>query len=507
MQPIRLPKRVACNGLPDRVPEGILDGFLAAYTLGADLLLLDLGITKDGELVAGGARALQRMGVHQALGDLSLEEIKALDAGLGFQGRFEQGESVVAGQDTPWIRHGRQPVTSLATVFEVLLQLEGVMPVIARLDIAPGNARQTALDRLAKLTDQFDLAPNFGVATDEAGVAEVRTRCPHATPVLICPSGGNLPDVRDRALAGGMPVLVSYDEALAAIRGAPSAPVGNTSFPGAGDLVVVPGRDQRTTSATLARLQTLPSVWGIGCSDLMNTAVCPPLRGELFADSLREGCLDRQHWVAGYSRSNPDTTWSCTLDGFRVEVCQGGSYSGAGLVLAWPVRGDFEVQVEFDVSKPAQGTTLELCAINVNPGAFQNKPGEGRQPDHPAFDVHGGSPYVGTERDEDDGFRAICSRGSTILTEGRQNVYNFYGRDVGNPDARKGILRLVRRGVAWASFYCDENNPDWMGCGCLVNASMNSEVYVRMAAKHWIKDGKPAPANVVHFRSFMVSRR
>jgi len=507
MQTTRLPKRVACNGLPGRLPEGILDGFLAAYTLGADLLLLDLGMTKDGELVTGGQRALQRMGVPHALGDLTLEQVEALDAGLGFRGRFEQGESVLTGQDIPWVRHGRQPLTALATAFEVLLQVEGLMPVISRLDIAPGIARQTALDRLATLSEQLDLASGFGVTTDEAGVAEVRARCPDATPVLVCPSGGSLPVVRDRAQAGGMPVLASYDEALAAFPGTPAASAAGTVFPGAGDLIVVPEPNLRTNSAILTKLQALPQVWGIGFSDLMNVAVCPPPRRVLFADSLRGGSVNRRHWVAGYSRPNPDTTWSCTAEGFRVEVCQGGSYSGAGLVLAWPVHGDFDVQVEFNVGSPAQGTTLELCVINVNPGAFQTSPGQGRQPNHPAFDVHGGSPYVATERDESDGFRAICSRGCTILTEGRQNVYNFYGRDVGNPDARAGFLRLVRRGEAWASFYCDENNPDWMGCGSLVNASMNSEVYVRMAAKHWIKDGNPAPANIVHFREFVVSRR
>lgn len=505
MRMTRLPKRVGCNGLPCRVPEGILDGALAAYTLGADLLLLDLGMTKDGELVTGGQRALKRMGVPKALGDLTLAEVEVLDAGLGFRGRFEQGESVLTGQDTPWIQHGRQPVTPLATVFEVLLQIEGLMPVIARLDITPGTERRNALNRLAALSEQLDLAPGFGVATDEVGVAEVRALCPRATPVLVCPPGGSLSEVCERARTGGMPVLASYDQALAELPGTKAA--SDAAFPGAGDVVVIPDPDQRTSSAVLTKLQALPGVWGIGFSDMMNAAVCPPPRRALFSDSLRDGSVNRRHWVAGYSRSNPDTVWSCTSEGFRVEVCQGGSYSGAGLVLAWPVRGDFDVQVEFDVRNPAQGTTLELCVINVNPGAFQTRPGQGRQPDHPAFDVHGGSPYVGTERDESDGFRAICSRGSTILTEGRQNVYNFYGRDVGNPDARTGSLRLVRRGVAWTSFYRDENNPDWMGCGSLVNASMNSEVYVRMAAKHWIKDGNPAPANVVHFRDFVLARR
>ena len=505
MQMTRLPKRVACNGLPGRVPEGILDGFLAAYVMGADLLLLDMGITKDGELVTGGIKALQHMGVLQTLEDLTLEQVEILDAGRGFRGRFEQGESFVIGQDTPWVRYGNQPVTPLATAFDVLLQIEGLLPIIVRLDTTSGSARQRSLDRLAVLSGQFDLSLGFGVITDEAGVEEVRTRCPRAVPVLWCPSGGNLTAVREKARAGGMPVMAFYDEVITASPG--SLPATGATFPGPGDLIVIPGPDQITNPANLTGLQALTQLWGIGYSDLMNVSVCQPPKQVLFADPLQGASVNRRSWVAGYSRTNPDTVWSCTPQGFRVEMCQGGSYSGAGLVMAWPVRGNFDVQVHFEVSSPAQGTTLELCVINVNPGFFQTEPGQGRSPDHPAFDVHGGAPYVGTERDESDGFRAICSRGCTILIEGRQNLYNFYGRDVGNPDARTGTLRLVRRGMAWTSFYRDENNSDWMNCGSLINASMNSEVYVRMAAKHWIKDKKPAPANAVYFRDFVLSRR
>ena len=78
---------------------------------------------------------------------------------------------------------------------------------------------------------------------------------------------------------------------------------------------------------------------------------------------------------------------------------------------------------------------------------------------------------------------------------------------MGDREGTAGSLRLIRRGSCWSSWYRDHDNPDWMSCGSLVNESMNAEVWLRMAAKHWSKQGHEPPANRFWFRNFSVSLR
>lgn len=164
--------------------------------------------------------------------------------------------------------------------------------------------------------------------------------------------------------------------------------------------------------------------------------------------------VDQALWSAGYSHINQDTVIA-QHDGMCIDIREGGSYSGAAAVCLIPVHGRFDARVDFHVENPAQGTTFEMAAICIDPGYHHtNKSDLNTRNVNLTFDVHGAPPYASSERDEDDGFRCGWNNGFNLTKvdpdweAASVNMYNKYGRDVGNgdPDNPGGSLRLIRNG-------------------------------------------------------------
>ena len=239
-----------------------------------------------------------------------------------------------------------------------------------------------------------------------------------------------------------------------------------------------------------------------------------PPRRLLLDDPLKNGAVDRMHWTLGFSRPNRDTAIS--LNGALSFTLQdGGSYSGAAAVTSFPVRGDFDAQVSFRVHRPAQGTTFELAAIQIDPGPHRVSNAKlDRKSVHLTFDVHGAPPYASSERDEDDGFRIGWNNGPAILqVQGglpqSLNAYNKYGRDVGDGSGANpaGRLRLTRCGDIFNAYYSDKHNPNWVLSGSVAVPPLAREVYLRLGAKHWPKGGRKPPPNRVDWTDFKLYQR
>lgn len=91
---VQRPIVVAHRGVPSLAPENTMAGFELSYELGADLIETDILTTKDGQLVAIHDTTVDRTTDGTVrVGDLTLEEIKELDAGSYFGPEFE-GEEV-----------------------------------------------------------------------------------------------------------------------------------------------------------------------------------------------------------------------------------------------------------------------------------------------------------------------------------------------------------------------------------------------------------------------------
>ncbi|MBL4692665.1 MAG: hypothetical protein JKY92_04980 [Magnetovibrio sp.] len=220
--------------------------------------------------------------------------------------------------------------------------------------------------------------------------------------------------------------------------------------------------------------------------------------------------LDLSKWSAGYSHQNQDTLVKQD-DGFHIIINTGGRYSGGACLTANLVHGRFDARTRFSVTNPQQGTTFELAAICIDAGYnhMDNTDLNSRNVNL-TFDVHGAPPYASSERDEDDGFRIGWNNGfnltqiSSDWAAASVNMYNKYGRDVGNgeQDNPDGWLRLTRNGDVFTSFYKDRYNQAWVCSASALVQNMSKDVCLRLAAKHWNKGGNPAPGNHITFHEF-----
>lgn len=218
-------------------------------------------------------------------------------------------------------------------------------------------------------------------------------------------------------------------------------------------------------------------------------------------------------WSGGHA--NPSTEATIHLDGgLHIVFVEGSQYASAAVVTRAPLVGDFDARVRFSVTAPAAGTTFELAAIGIDPPrepaldqAQANAFTRSR-----VYDVHGAPPYVSSEYDEDDGWRIGWNRGSSAAERGddgqarSDNHYNRYGRSSAPAAARPlpGWLRLVRIGTDWAAYRLRDDGL-WVATGEVQRMNLPDAVFLRLAAKHWVKrrEGSAvAPANHVTFFDF-----
>lgn len=91
---IQRPIVVAHRGVPSLAPENTMAGYYLSYELGADLIETDLQQTKDGHIIVMHDATVDRTtNGTGAVADMTLEEIRSLDAGIKFGEEFA-GEKV-----------------------------------------------------------------------------------------------------------------------------------------------------------------------------------------------------------------------------------------------------------------------------------------------------------------------------------------------------------------------------------------------------------------------------
>lgn len=205
---------------------------------------------------------------------------------------------------------------------------------------------------------------------------------------------------------------------------------------------------------------------------------------------------NNKKWKFGYARIDNTETLVYQDNGFHIEIQEGLRYSGGSAVSAFPLRGNFTITVGFTITNLQTAGTMELAVINTYANrSYNNVKQTERQDD--SFDVHSSPPFVCVENDEADGFRVMNNLCSTTFT-------NRYNRDVGEGKCLKGYLRLDRVGPYFTGYYKDETLIEWVGCGSIINESLNDLVFIRIGAKHWEKGNRPYPANHVTFYDLKV---
>jgi len=504
----------AAGGESCCAPEDTLVAYWGAIGAGADGLAITLQLTADGTPVCfGGATLAQSCGDARSVADVTWKELRRLDAGTMFRSTEidERNQPKGAGDDTPWegIKSKQKPLyhPKLSEVLLLFGRRTGLL--LAFPPLKGGDTLKTLVQATCREVERFGLADHCVLAGDEATLELVKGQLPASALAYVAPAKASPAEIAKAAkrisarnIVIDAPRLVTPKGTLAAgVAGA----FGKTAHVLVGSSPLAPAPDCH------AALSGQPWLAGFICRAVDAVGAMERQPHLIVEERFAGTTPDLDLWTMGYSKINQDTTIRQD-DGVVIEIKPGGQYSGAAAVTNFPIRGDFDARIQFEVASPHQGTTFELACIHIDPGFhhIDNTKLDSRAV-HLTFDVHGAPPYASSERDEDDGFRIGWNNGPAV-TEFVQhaaqssNIYNKYSRDVGDGKTSnpKGQLRLVRRGPFFNSYYTDKHNRGWVLSGTALVPTLCQDAFLRLGAKHWPKQGKTPPPNRIKFSDFRL---
>ncbi len=506
----------ALGGESLRAPEDTIPAYWGALAGGAHGLAVGVQLTADGVVACCGRETLEATcGDPRAVGEVTWKELRKLDAGSLFRSTvLDRGNQPAGnGDDQPWAGLTR-PVKQISlyhpALDELLLLFGRRTALMLKLGASSGTGAQALVDGVVSQLDRFGLAAKVILAGDAATLKQVRAASPSSPLALVAPEGSVAGD-RDPAAVAASAAGLGASYLLIDAERLVSSSGGVTAVSGVAVLVTSSEMPYVLSPASYSALAGEAWVAGLVSRGVLETRALgtPPAR--VVQDDFAGTRLNRDYWVAGYSKVNQDTEITQD-DGLIIDLEEGGEYSGAAALTAYPIRGDFDARIAFEVANPHQGTTFEMAAIQVDPGYHHmNNQDLSRRSVNLTFDVHGAPPYASSERDENDGFRIGWNNGPAVTAfENRRpqssNIYNKYSRDVGDGDASNptGQLRLVRHGDAFAAFYTDEHNRSWVLCGTALVPTLCHEAFLRLGAKHWPKRGITPPRNRIRFSNFRL---
>ncbi|WP_042143632.1 glycerophosphodiester phosphodiesterase family protein [Paucisalibacillus sp. EB02] len=156
---VQRPLVVAHRGVPSLAPENTMTGYHLSYELGADLIETDVQLTKDGYLVVMHDYTVNRTtNGTGAVADLTLEEIRALDAGIKF------GEEFV-GEKVPTFREFLEGFKDKDVVLLVELKATGIEEQVLEEIMEVGVEEQVVLQsfNMESVKKYREIAPQISV--------------------------------------------------------------------------------------------------------------------------------------------------------------------------------------------------------------------------------------------------------------------------------------------------------------------------------------------------------
>ncbi len=521
----------ALNGDGWSTPASTVESFWSALGAGANGLILNLFLTKEGVLVCAPAANLQdSCGVDVNIIDLTLTELQAYDAGKTFRSTQldDEGQATgLRGNDTPWQNREKDyPLKERKALvhptFETVLQLFARRTSITVM--LPDESyveTPTLIEMLLQMLNRYGVQNRVAITGRLEQLKSVRALSPHAELVLDYCSSTLALDVIEQMRVLHCHNLQVTRQQLDEIPGTELAElISVANDEGIGWRFVLPNMPWAPTPAACHQLETLPCLMdGLITQGVLPSVNAVAPRVPVFTESFAGKQLDLTRWSGGYSHINTETEITVD-DELIIDIKEGNAYSGGAAIALLPFHGDFDATVQFRVEHPHQATTFEIAAIAIDPGYahLDNTDLDSRKVNL-TFDVHGAPPYASSERDQNDGFRCGWNNSYNLTKFGDQeterkdaewipassNMYNKYSRDVGDGSTEnlEGYLRLVRTGAVFNSYYRDKHNSEWVCSGSMLVQSMPQDIYIRLAAKHWHKV-HPAPGNTIRFKNFVV---
>lgn len=516
-------KRIwALGGESHAAPEDTMVAYWGALGAGADGIVVGVQLTRDGKIVCVSHPTLgPTCGDHRAISTIDSNELQELDAGSQFQSTVldANNQPTGRGKDFPWKGHTEKKDSLYhPELDEVLIHLGRRTPFLLQLFTSTGkegNHQESKLMAgLAGTLRRFGLI-SAAIVAGGADLLRLFRQHSSETPLALVVDSKSTPV---QAAAQAKKLVAAYvivrAEQLVRARGKQLsfAPGATKAFGTTLKALVTSEKMPYAFSNEYFQLVWgAPWVAGVFCRAVRETVAMRSPLALTVQDEFSGTSINRDYWVAGYSRPNQDTQIFVD-NGLVIQITEGGEYSGAAALTHFPITGDFEARVAFSVASPAQGTTFEMAAIQVDPGYHHMDNRElDRKSVNLTFDVHGAPPYASSERDEDDGFRIGWNNGPALTefidhSAQSSNLYNKYSRDVGDGSRTypEGQLRLVRTKDVFNAYYTDRQNSYWLLSGTACVPTLCREVFLRLGAKHWPKGGRVPPPNMVRFSKFRL---
>jgi glycerophosphoryl diester phosphodiesterase len=517
-------KILAHRGNRLHVAENTLTAHLSAYVAGADVLELDVQLTKDGQLVVSHDPTLERLtGEPSPIIETTLADLRKLNVSKTFAPRGAQGFSYrPAGRRRDEVETLPRLLEGLPRSVEKLIEMkhDSSLETGRREEFVTSTVeairRHTELDHVVVYSKDPEnlllarrLEPRLRVAAfdwelDAQGQLDLAERVD--ADGLVVEIGGVLTPQRE---------LTELARELERLHREGSLSVG---------AIVYLYRDVAVpTEEEYEALRQHAFVWSLATDSMLDVAPFARPGWTWLEESFDARKIDTDRIALGYAKANPyghvyqedgvhvaikeydrDQTPPADPIERRLQSLQEQLwyalkewpfYSGGGLGTVPPLDGDFSAEVDYTTTRVGQASTLEMAAVNVDPGAHQ-PPWEkdGKTPRLPRsirdkdsfYDPHGAPPFVGAEHDEDDGYRINWNLGVEYDN-------NQYGRPVGDCTALAARLRLDRRGPYFAAYYRNDATHDWVCVGAVRNDSINPVVHLRCAGKRWRQEREDDP--------------
>jgi glycerophosphoryl diester phosphodiesterase len=515
----------AAGGESLSAPEDTMPAYWGAIGAGADGLALGVQLTSDNVPVCcRNASLAKTTGDERKVSEVTAAELRPLDAGALFRSTELDAENQPSGtgDDTPWAGHGKKgDALYHPELGEVLLNFSTRTAILLHIITARGVSaarRQALVDAVLGQLTRFGLSRTALLAGDANVLRLVRKASPGTPLALVLRRQDDELKTLLRELSPSY-LLIDAERIARRQKKGVELDAAFVKSLGKGKVRAIVTSGKMPFALPPDYFHALDAqdwVAGFVCRAVRETKDMRGPKHLMVAEDFKGQTIDRALWTMGYSKLNRDTEISHS-DGLSIKIRSGGEYSGAAALTTSSICGDFDAQVSFTVASPAQGTTFELAAIQVDPG-YHNTDNTKINHDNAnlTFDVHGAPPYASSERDEDDGFRIgwnngpalmrIVEKKGHVIESQSVNAYNKYSRDVGDgaQDNPAGRLRLVRRGEVFNAYYTDKHNRRWVLSGSASVPTLCRNIFLRLGAKHWPKGGRVPPPNQIDFHSFRL---
>lgn len=501
------------HGESHTAPMDTIVSYWTALGEGADGIAAGLQMTGDGSLVCCPSDLLTGIdGVSYRVSCITTKDLRDFDAGAPFRSTVLDQENQPTGEtgkDTPWAGNpeAKDKPHLYYPYFNEILQLFGrrtKMMFIIRDEVSNQHSEVIAQSALDKLRT-FGLEQRVTIVALDHVCSYIHQQSPlTATALMADPSKSMAQNLEDTLQAEASYL---YTDIEALDEGIFANMSENVKL-----LLTSKTMPYAPTPAAYSKALEHKNVNALVMRSVDRTRKLGETPAEVLVDDFTGTEINRDIWACGYSHCNTDTTLSQD-NGFAINIKEGGSYSGGAAVTLLPILGDFDAYVNVHVASPNQGTTLEMAAIGIDPGHFHiDNTDLNSRTVNLTFDVHGAPPYASCERDQNDGFRIGWNNGYNLTRVNSEwiadsvNMYNKYGRDVGNGamDNLSCMLRLRRCGAVFNSYYKDMYNKEWVCSGSALVPNLSADVHIRLGAKHWNKQGEKPPSNQVIYTDFKL---